>query len=445
MSCAKSFRGVQVQPARHPRTRASPISTRGVTFVTRKITRAAARTRRGGQDLSLPNGLLYFGASRRESVATIRIGGQVGVAGKSVLITGGTGFLGTHVAKQLEGAGARVFPVGHRDYDLRRRDETDRMLRELRPDAVIHLAAVVGGIGANKPRPGRFFYENAIMGIELLEACRVANVAKVVVAGTVCAYPKFAPIPFREDDLWNGYPEETNAPYGLAKKMLLVQAQAYRDEYGMNAICLFPVNLYGPGDNFDVETGHVIPGMIRKFVEAREAGDVRRPLGVTAAPLASFSTSLMRLELSDLALESYDGADPVNLGSGEEISIRDLAERVREAVGFTGTIEWDASRPNGQPRRKLDTSRAQERFGFRAETTFRGGLKETIEWYRAHGAIARMRRDPEPPPAEGAPSERRDFLSSVPSPRPSNGSSLALISPCSCGVSPPTFRSRPPP
>ena len=202
------------------------------------------------------------------------------VAGKSVLITGGTGFLGTHVAKELEDAGARVFPVGRRDYDLRRRDEADRMLRELRPDAVIHLAAVVGGIGANKASPGRFFYENAIMGIELLEACRVANVAKVVIAGTVCAYPKFAPIPFREDDLWNGYPEETNAPYGLAKKMLLVQAQAYRDQYGTNAICLFPVNLYGPGDNFDVETGHVIPGMIRKFVEAREAASsLCRPVG----------------------------------------------------------------------------------------------------------------------------------------------------------------------
>jgi GDP-L-fucose synthase len=312
----------------------------------------------------------------------------VRVAGKSVLITGGTGFLGTHVAKQVEGAGARVFPVGRRDYDLRRRDETDRMLRKLRPDAVIHLAAVVGGIGANKASPGRFFYENAIMGIELLEACRIANVAKVVIAGTVCAYPKFAPIPFREDDLWNGYPEETNAPYGLAKKMLLVQAQAYRDQYGTNAICLFPVNLYGPGDSFDVETGHVIPGMIRKFVEAREAGHHSVVLWGDGSPTREFLYVLDAARAFRLALESYDGADPVNLGSGEELSIRDLAERVRQAVGFTGTIEWDASRPNGQPRRKLETSRAQERFGFRAETTLDQGLIATIEWYRTHKAIA---------------------------------------------------------
>jgi GDP-L-fucose synthase len=311
----------------------------------------------------------------------------VRVAGKSVLITGGTGFLGTHVAKQLEGAGARVFPVGRRDYDLRRRDETDRMLRELRPDAVIHLAAVVGGIGANKASPGRFFYENAIMGIELLEACRIANVAKVVIAGTVCAYPKFAPIPFREEDLWNGYPEETNAPYGLAKKMLLVQAQAYRDQYGTNAICLFPVNLYGPGDSFDVETGHVIPGMIRKFVEAREAGHRSVVLWGDGSPTREFLYVRDAARAFRLALESYDGADPVNLGSGEEISIRDLAERVRQAVGFTGAIEWDTSRPNGQPRRRLEISRAQDRFGFRAETTFEHGLRETVEWYRARRAI----------------------------------------------------------
>src|SRR5580700_7018712 len=193
------------------------------------------------------------------------------VAGKSILITGGTGFLGTHVAKQLVHAGARVFPVGRRDYDLRRRGETDRMLRELRPDAVIHLAAVVGGIGANKASPGRFFYENAIMGVELLEACRIANVAKVVIAGTVCAYPKLTPVPFREDDLWNGYPEETNAPYGIAKKALLVQCQAYREQYGMNAVFVLPVNLYGPGDNFDPQSSHVIPALVRKCVEARDS------------------------------------------------------------------------------------------------------------------------------------------------------------------------------
>ena len=226
------------------------------------------------------------------------------------------------------------------------------------------------------------------MGIELLEACRIANVAKVVIAGTVCAYPKFAPIPFREDDLWNGYPEETNAPYGLAKKMLLVQAQAYRDEYGTNAICLFPVNLYGPGDNFDVETGHVIPGMIRKFVEAQRGGHRAVVLWGDGSPTREFLYVARCGSGFRLALERYDGADPVNLGSGEEISIRDLAERVREAVGFTGAIEWDTSRPNGQPRRKLETSRAQERFGFRAETTLDQGLGATIEWYRAHRAVA---------------------------------------------------------
>jgi GDP-L-fucose synthase len=310
------------------------------------------------------------------------------VAGKSILITGGTGFLGTHVAKQLVHAGARVFPVGRRDYDLRRRGETDRMLRELRPDAVIHLAAVVGGIGANKASPGRFFYENAIMGVELLEACRIANVAKVVIAGTVCAYPKLTPVPFREDDLWNGYPEETNAPYGIAKKMLLVQAQAYRDEYGTNAICLFPVNLYGPGDNFDAETSHVIPGMIRKFVEASKTAEPAVVLWGDGSPTREFLYVVDAARAFYLALENYDGADPVNLGSGEEISIRELAKQVQDAVGFTGRIEWDTSRPNGQPRRRLETSRAQDRFGFRAEVTFRHGLNETVAWYREHMGLA---------------------------------------------------------
>lgn len=306
------------------------------------------------------------------------------VSGKSIVVTGGTGFLGAHLTKRLEGAGAKVFPLGRRNYDLRRRHETDRMLRELRPDAVVHLAAVVGGIGANKASPGRFFYENAVMGVELLEACRVAGIPKVVVAGTVCAYPKFAPIPFREDDLWNGYPEETNAPYGLAKKMLLVQAQAYRDEYGTNAICLFPVNLYGPGDNFDVETGHVIPGMIRKFFEAHESGAKHVLLWGDGSPTREFLYVVDAAQAFHLALETYDGADPVNLGSGEEISIRDLADRVRGFVGFTGAVEWDTSRPNGQPRRKLETSRAYGCFGFRAETALDDGIKNTIAWYRSH-------------------------------------------------------------
>lgn len=296
--------------------------------------------------------------------------------------------MGRHLARQLTDVGARVFPVGHRDYDLRRRHEADRMLRELRPDAVIHLAAVVGGIGANKASPGRFFYENAIIGVELLEACRIANVTKVVIAGTVCAYPKFTPIPFREDELWDGYPEETNAPYGLAKKMLLVQAQAYRDEYGMNAICLFPVNLYGPGDNFDVETGHVIPGMIRKFVEAAKAEKPSVVLWGDGSPTREFLYVADAARAFCMALEKYDGADPVNLGSGEEISISDLATQLRDAVGFTGRIEWDTSKPNGQPRRRLETSRAQERFGFRAEMALTVGLKQTIEWYREQTATA---------------------------------------------------------
>jgi GDP-L-fucose synthase len=315
-------------------------------------------------------------------------GGRVNVLGKSIVITGGTGFLGARVNKELETAGAHVFALGHTDFDLRDRPEIDRMLRELHPDAVIHLAAVVGGIGANQASPGRFFYENAIMGIELLEACRLGGVEKVVVAGTVCAYPKFAPVPFREEDLWNGYPEETNAPYGLAKKMLLVQAQAYRSEYGMNTICLFPVNLYGPGDNFDVETGHVIPGMIRKFVEAKEAGESCVVLWGDGSPTREFLYVDDAARAFRLALERYDGAEPVNLGSGEEISIRDLAERVRVAVGFRGTVEWDTSRPNGQPRRRLETSRANDRFGFRSRTTFDVGLDTTIKWYRAHPATA---------------------------------------------------------
>jgi GDP-L-fucose synthase len=308
----------------------------------------------------------------------------VDLTGKSVAITGGTGFLGTRVTKRLESAGARVFPLGRKDYDLRQRVQIDRMLRELRPDSVIHLAAVVGGIGANQASPGRFFYENAIMGIELLEACRIAHVLKIVVAGTVCAYPRVVPIPFSEDDLWNGYPEETNAPYGLAKKMLLVQAQAYREQYGTNAICLFPVNLYGPGDNFNVETGHVIPGMIRKFVEANESGQSSVVLWGDGSPTREFLHVDDAARAFCMALADYDGIDPVNVGSGTEISIRDLAGRVREAVGFTGQIEWDISRPNGQPRRRLDISRADDRFGFRAEITFDQGLSDTIAWFRAH-------------------------------------------------------------
>lgn len=310
------------------------------------------------------------------------------LAGTSVVITGGTGFLGTQVAKELEAAGAEVFPLGRLDFDLRLRHEIDRMLRELRPDAVVHLAAVVGGIGANKASPGRFFYENAIMGVELLEACRIARTAKVVIAGTVCSYPKYASAPFREDALWNGYPEETNAPYGLAKKMLLVQAQAYRAQYGMDAICLVPVNLYGPGDNFNIETGHVIPGMIRKFVEARDRQLPSVTLWGDGSPTREFLYVTDAARAFRLALENYDGADPVNVGSGAEMTISELAARIRAAVGFVGAIEWDPSRPNGQPRRNLDVSRAAETFGFRAEVTFERGLSETVSWYLHNRDVA---------------------------------------------------------
>lgn len=312
------------------------------------------------------------------------------VSGAVVLVTGGTGFLGQYVGRELAAAGASVVAVGRQQCDLRRRPQVDAMLDDVRPDAVVHLAAVVGGIGANQAAPGQFFYENAIMGLELLEAVRLRPIAKLVVAGTVCAYPKFAPIPFSEDDLWNGYPEETNAPYGLAKKMLLVQAQAYRDQYGTNAICLFPVNLYGPGDNFDAETGHVIPGLIRKFVEATDAGQASVTVWGDGSPTREFLHVRDAARGFRLALERYDDRDPVNLGSGHEISIRHLADQIARATGFTGEILWDTSRPNGQPRRKLDTSRALARFGFQAVTPFDEGLRETVAWYCSQPEVARF-------------------------------------------------------
>jgi len=301
--------------------------------------------------------------------------------GATVVVTGGTGFLGRHVCDELARAGAKVEPVGRARYDLRRRAEIDRMLAEIRPDAVVHLAAVVGGIGANRAHPGQFLYENAIMGLELLEACRVAGVAKTVVAGTVCAYPKHSPVPFREDHLWDGYPEETNAPYGLAKKLLLAQAQAYRTEYGMNAIYLLPVNLYGPGDNYDLETSHVIPAIIRKFAEARAAGAPSVTLWGDGSPTREFLYVEDAARAFRLALERYDGGQPVNLGSGEEISIKDLAALVAEATGYQGEVLWDLGRPNGQPRRCLDTSRARELLGFQAEVGLGEGVGRTAAWY----------------------------------------------------------------
>lgn len=301
--------------------------------------------------------------------------------GAIVAVTGGTGFLGVHVAEELTRSGARTVALGRSHYDLRQRDEITRMLDETRPNAVVHLAATVGGIGANRAEPGRFFYENALIGIELLEACRVAGVAKVCVAGTVCSYPRDTPVPFRETDLWSGFPEETNAPYGLAKKMLLVQADAYRRQYGTNTISLLPVNLYGPRDNFDLESGHVIPAMIRRFVEARDAGRSVVELWGDGSATREFLFVEDGARAFRLALERYDEPDPVNVGSGTEISIRDLAGVVAEAVGYDGAIAWDPSRPNGQPRRRLDTSRARDAFGFTASTDLRDGLDRTIAWY----------------------------------------------------------------
>jgi GDP-L-fucose synthase len=303
--------------------------------------------------------------------------------GATVVVTGGTGFLGRHVCDELVRAGAKVEPVGRARYDLRRRAEIDRMLTDLRPDAVVHLAAVVGGIGANRAHPGQFLYENAIMGLELLEACRVASVAKTVVAGTVCAYPKHTPVPFREEHLWDGYPEETNAPYGLAKKLLLAQAQAYRAEYGMNAVYLLPVNLYGPGDNFDLETSHVIPAMIRRFAEARAAGTPSVTLWGDGSPTREFLYVEDAARAFRLALERYDGPEPINLGSGEEISIRDLAGLIAEAVGYGGEVVWDTAMPNGQPRRALNTTRAVHHLGFAASTLLKEGVLQTVAWYGA--------------------------------------------------------------
>jgi GDP-L-fucose synthase len=307
------------------------------------------------------------------------------LAGRRVLVTGGAGFLGSFVVEALRARGVSEIVVPRsRDFDLVEQEDCRRLLSEARPDLVFHLAAKVGGIGANRENPGLYLYANAMMGLNMLEECRKAKVAKTVIAGTICAYPKFAPVPFREDDLWNGYPEETNAPYGIAKKLILVQSQAYRAQYGMNSCMVFPVNLYGPRDNFDLASSHVIPAMIRKCLAARDAGANEVVLWGDGSPTREFLYVEDAAEGLVLAAERYDESDPVNLGSGEEISIRALAEAVAQASGFGGTLRWDTSQPNGQPRRRLDVTRARERFGFVARTPFAEGLRRTIAWYEAH-------------------------------------------------------------
>ncbi len=301
---------------------------------------------------------------------------------KRFVVTGGAGFLGSFVVDKLKQRGAgEVFVPRSADYDLRNHEAVLALLHDTRPNVIIHLAAVVGGIGANRARPAEFFYDNLAMGIHLMHEAWRSGVEKFVTIGTVCAYPKFTPVPFREEDLWNGYPEETNAPYGLAKKMLLVQGQAYRQQYGFNAIYLLPTNLYGPGDNFDPETSHVIPALIRKCLEAKEQGAARIVAWGTGSPTREFLYVEDAAEGIALATEHYNDPEPVNLGSGMEISIRELTELIAELTGFAGEIVWDTSKPDGQPRRSLDTSRAQAAFGFRATTSFREGLRRTIDWY----------------------------------------------------------------
>jgi GDP-L-fucose synthase len=304
-------------------------------------------------------------------------------------VTGGAGFLGQVVVRRLGSAGvADVFVPRSDDYDLRTADGVRRALADGRPEVVIHLAAVVGGIGANRENPGRFFYENAAMGIELMEQARRAGIAKFVQIGTVCSYPKLTPVPFREDDLWSGYPEETNAPYGLAKKMLLVQGQAYREQYGFDVIHLIPVNLYGPGDNFDPASSHVIPALIKKAVDARDRGEGHIEVWGTGSASREFLYVDDAAEGIVLAADRYDGAEPVNLGVGREITIRDLVQTIVRLTRFEGEIRWDPSKPDGQPRRALDTRRARERFGFVAQTSFEDGLRATIEWYERQRAAS---------------------------------------------------------
>ena len=302
---------------------------------------------------------------------------------KRVLITGGAGFLGSFVVEKLRQRGCKDILVPRRkDYDLVEMEAVKRIHKDTQPNMVIHLAARVGGIGANQANPGKFFYDNLMMGAQLMEVGRQAGVEKFVTISTICAYPKFTPVPFKEEDLWNGYPEETNAPYGLAKKMLLVQSQAYRQQYGFNSIVLFPVNLYGPRDNFDLQTSHVIPALIRKCLEAKRRDASNIEVWGDGSPTREFLYVEDAAEGICLAAERYDSSEPVNLGSGMEISIKDLVHTIKRMTGFTGEIIWDTTKPNGQPRRSLDTSRAEKHFEFRAKTSFEEGLRRTIEWYK---------------------------------------------------------------
>ena len=307
---------------------------------------------------------------------------SIDLRSKRIIVTGGAGFLGQAVVEGLRARGCTDIIVPRsRDFDLTQADAVESLFSTNLPQVVFHLAAVVGGIGANRDNPGRFFYENAIMGLHVIEAARRFEVEKIVVAGTVCAYPKFATVPFREDELWEGYPEETNAPYGIAKKALLVQCQAYREQYGLNGIFLLPVNLYGPRDNFDLHSSHVIPALIRKAIEARNSGAEELVVWGDGSATREFLYVDDAAEGLIMAAELYDGPAPVNLGSGEEIPIRELVSIVTELCRYEGRIVWDTSKPNGQPRRKLDTSRAEAEFGFMAGTTFREGLRQTIDWY----------------------------------------------------------------
>jgi len=309
---------------------------------------------------------------------------------KRVIVTGGAGFLGSFVVEQLRAKGCRQIVIPRsRDYDLVQMEAVQRLYAEANPDIVIHLAARVGGIGANQANPGRFFYDNLLMGSQLMEVGRQLGLRKFVALGTICAYPKFAPIPFKEEDIWNGYPEETNAPYGLAKKMMLVQSQAYRQQYGFNSIVLFPVNLYGPRDNFDLETSHVIPALIRKCAEAQQAGRSEIVLWGDGTPTREFLYVEDAAEGILQASEQYDDSLPLNLGTGEEVTIKNLALMIARELGYQGRIVWDTTKPNGQPRRCLDVSRIKQMIGFQAQHSLQAGLRKTIQWFQANQASLR--------------------------------------------------------